>query len=120
MSDSFYQYETLPLELVLVDDVGDPIPGVLDEAEQVVVSLDQPEVAHVDYTGDEVELEPEASTVIVRMPQEDTAKFERARIGRCCNTTAKVQVNLLYTDGTRLASEAGGLEVLDNLFKRVM
>lgn len=120
MSSSFIQYETLPLDIVLVDDAGEPIPGILDGAERVVVSFDQPEVAHLDFEGEQVVLSPSESTVTVLLGQEDTAKFERARLGRCCNTAVNVEVNILYDNGDRKPSEVGSLEVSNNLFRQVM
>ena len=117
---SFYQYETVPLDIVLIDDNGDPIEGILDGVSSCVVSFDQPGVGHLDMTGDALILSPETSTITVLMSQEDTAKFERAKIGRCCNTTVSVEVNILYDDGTRRPSEVGELEVFNNLYKQVM
>ena len=117
---AFFQYETLPLELVLVDESGEPVEGILDDVESVVVSIDQPEAAHIDLTGSQLSLDPGASTIRAVLTQEQTAGFERARIGRCCNATAHVQVNILYLDGKRLPTLKADLEVLDNLYKRVM
>ena len=117
---AFFQYETLPLELVLVDESGEPVEGILDDVNSVVVSIDQPEAAHIDLTGSQLSLDPGASTIRTVLTQEQTAGFERARIGRCCNDTAHVQVNILYLDGKRLPTLKADLEVLDNLYKRVM
>ena len=117
---SFIQYETLPLEIELVDDNGDPIEGILDGVSSCVVSFDQPEVAHLDKTGDDLTLNAETSTITVKMSQEDTAQFERAKTGRCSNTRVSVEVNILYADGSRLPSEIGELEVYNNLYKQVM
>ena len=120
MSGSFIQYETLALDIVLVDDDDNPIEGILDGVSSVVVSFDQPEVGHIDLTGDDLVLSPSESMVTALMGQEDTALFERAMTGRCCNTLVNVEVNILYESGERRPSYVGYLEVFNNLYRRVM
>lgn len=101
----FYQFETVDLD-VEIDKAG-----VLDDYKEVVVSIVQNRaILHVG-TEDMV-IDPETSTLHLRLTQEQTSGF--------CNGTAQIQVNILYESDERDVTAQGTLEILGNLYRQVM
>ena len=109
---SFYQWETVDLELVIEDDDGTPKTGVLDGVRDVAVSLAQG-CTRLDVHIDDLHIDAEASTIDLHLSQEEAGRFS-------AKEEVVVQVNILYENGERDVTEKGFVHVYDNLYRRVM
>lgn len=101
----FYQYETADLEITLEKD------QVFVDAKDVVVSIVQGST-RIDYHADQLDIDTETNTILMHITQEDAGMFG--------NSSAVVQVNVLYEDGERDVSAQGTISIFANLFKEVM
>ena len=110
--NGFYQWETADLQLIIEDDEGNPKPGVLDNLEDVVVSIAQGS-RQVDWHIDELGIDAAASAINLHLTQEKAGKFSG-------DAAAKVQVNILYSNGERDVTVKGTIDVLSNLYRREM
>lgn len=108
----FYQWETADIALVIEDDEGSPKPGVLDNLEDVVVSIAQG-ARQVDWHMDELGIDAAASTINLHLTQQKAGKFSG-------DTPAKVQVNILYDNGERDVTVRGTIDVFGNLYRQEM
>ena len=108
----FYQWETAGLELIICDEDDNPKAGVLDDLKDVVVSIAQG-TRQVDWHLDELDIDAPSSKITLRLTQEKAGKFAG-------DAPAKVQVNILYLDGERDVTVKGDIDVLANLYRKVM
>lgn len=100
----FYIYETVTFPIQLSD------TEALQNYDKVVVSVWQKGGVQVDISDPSVD--EETGKITIRLDQNDTAKFVKG--------TAIVQVNIYYKDQERDVSTTAKIQVLDNLYKKVM
>jgi hypothetical protein len=104
---SFYRYETTDITLSFLPD------DVLMNYDHIVVSLSQVGGIQIDKTEDDLEIDDTAGVIDFSLSQEETSQFTSGN-------KVKIQVNIYYADETRNVSTMGEIEVLDNLYKKVM
>ena len=102
---NFHKYETTDLALKFTPS------GVLEDYSKIIVSIVQNGVARVDKTENDLTID--GDNITIHLSQEETGKF-------MANSTAEVQVNILYEDSERDVSTTGTIEVLNNLYNEVM
>ena len=108
----FYQWETDNFEIILEDDDGNPVPGVLDDVKEVVVTIKQGDIEEIWFT-DDLGLDTANSVINLPLSQTQTGRFEGDK-------TAKIQVNILYNDSERDVTAKGKIDVYDNDYKKEM
>ena len=110
----FYQFETASLRVkVTAEDGSNPLDGF----RSIVVSLDQGDgrgMYHGDYAFEAgaPEVDIAEQTINLDFSQEETGKYAAM--------PARVQVNIYYDDAERDATVEGEIEVLENLYRKVM
>ena len=109
---SFTQWTTEDLKIILEDDEGNPVEGVLDDVKNLVVTITQGSVVE-NWFLEDIGLDQANSTINLPISQERSGRFEGDK-------TAKVQVNILYNDSERDATAKGKIDVFDNLYDKEM
>lgn len=99
----FYIYETVTFPIQLSD------TEALQNYDKVVVTISQKNI-QVDITNPSVD--EETGRLTIWLSQEDTSKFVKG--------TATIQVNIYYTDKERDVTNTAKIQVLDNLYKKVI
>lgn len=99
----FYQYETVDLLLRIIKDTT-----ALQDYDEVVVTIAQQNTV---VNVSKFEIDTEEGTITVHMSQQETGKFKKGK--------ATLQVNI-YKSKHRKATGYGDLQVLENLYKKVM
>ena len=103
----FYRYETTDIMLTFSP------TGILQGYEHIVVSLSQIGGVQIDKTEEDLEIDDVMDIINLHLSQEETSSFSGGN-------NVKIQVNIYYDDETRNVSTVGEIEVLDNLYKKVM
>lgn len=99
----FYIYETVTFPIQLSD------PEALKNCDKVVVTISQKDVQ---VNIDDPSIDEETGRLSIWLSQNDTAKFKKG--------TATIQVNIYYLDKERDVTTTAKIQVLDNLYKKVM
>lgn len=86
--------------------------GKLVDIKEIKVSFSQ-DGQQVHMSGDDVIIEPESDMIFVRLSQEDSGKFYGDK-------PVHVEVNILYTDNNRYASNWKHVWVRPNLYEKEM
>lgn len=114
----FTAYETVSLMLEIEPS------GSLENYADIVASVVQG-AARVDksYGQDAPEVDVGNDTINLRLEQEDTGRFRfypPDACGKADDRNPRVQVNVLYSDGERDATDIGVLDVYEQLYKKEM
>lgn len=104
----FYQFETVDLLITLKTEGGGSAAEVLEDYDEIIVSLEQPpalvNVANFDVRAEE-------SAIVAHLSQQETGSINTG--------TATIQVNV-YKNRRRKATGYGQILVKRNLHKQIM
>lgn len=103
---SFYKYETVSIPLKFTP------TGVLSNYKHIIVSIVQEGVIQIDKDEDDLTINTANDTITFSLTQEETAKF--------LPTKAVIQVNIYYNDNERDVSTKATIDILDNLYDKVI
>lgn len=101
----FYAWETVDLNIKVSD------KSALEDYDKIVISLEQGRV-HLDFF-DQFVVDSEEGIIVLHLTQKDTSCFEP-------NRKVKLQVNFYYIDEERDTSTEAEIDVLPNLYRKVI
>lgn len=103
---SFYRFETISMPLKFTPE------GVLEDYKHIIVSISQNGVLLINKNEDDLVIDSTTDTITISLSQEETGLFQP--------TKAYIQVNIYYNDSERDVSTQAAIDVLDNLYEKVI